>query len=84
MSNRYGYDPLDQPERHITRYQRRKLNLERQQEAARLGAAQAKKKPAIDIAKLKRKLASKPTEQAERKGGPLPSDFVWRYYPDEE
>jgi hypothetical protein len=84
MSNRYGYDPLDQPERHISRYQRRKSNLEGKQELAKEAAAQAKKKPAIDIAKPKRKLASKPTERAERKGGPLPSDFHWGHYPDEE
>jgi hypothetical protein len=84
MSNRYGYDPLDESERHISQYSRRKRNLESQQEAARLGAAQAKAKQIIDIAKLKRTLASKPNEQPERKGGPLPSDFHWAHHPDEE
>jgi hypothetical protein len=54
MSNRYGYDPLDKPDR--------------ERDPAKEAAAQAKTKPVIDIKKLKRKLASKPTEQAERKG----------------
>ena len=70
MSNRYGYDPLDKPDR--------------ERDPAKEPAAKAKAKPVIDIKKLKLKLASKPTERAKRKGGPLPSDFHWGFYPDEE
>jgi hypothetical protein len=77
-----------EPERHQNRYERRKSEIERQRDLAKEVAAQARAKPPIDIAKLKRKLASKkierPTEQAERKGGPLPSDFHWGHYPDED
>jgi hypothetical protein len=69
-SNRYGSDPLDKPDR--------------ERDPAKEAATQAKARPAIDIKKLKCKLASKPTERAERKGGPLPSDFHWGHYPDED
>jgi hypothetical protein len=70
MSNRYGHDPLDEPERHISRYQRAKNKLNREQpKSAESGAAKARIKPA---------------ENPARKGGPLPSDFVWYDYPLED
>jgi hypothetical protein len=87
MSNRFGYQG-DESERHVSRYARRKLDLERQQEAARSTAAQA---PTIDIPALKTKLRSqeakplKRTEQPNRPGAPHPSDFTpMKYYPDED
>jgi hypothetical protein len=85
MSNRFGYQGNEET-RHLSRYERRKRELQRQ-ENARLAAEQA---PAIDIPALKRKLKSKPakpikpTERASRLGGPLPSDFHYGFYPDED
>jgi hypothetical protein len=54
---------------------------DRERDSAKEPAAQAKAKPVID---MKPKPAAKPTERPKRKGGPLPSDFHWGYYPDQE
>jgi hypothetical protein len=81
MSNRYGHDPLDEPERHISRYQRAKARLNRP-DPAESGAAKA---PIINPAKFEGpKAPIKPAEKPARKGGPLPSDFVWFNYPLED
>lgn len=80
MSNRYGHDPLDRPEQHISRYQRAKSRLS-PSKPAESGAAKA---PIIDERKSKRKVHDEPAEKPARKGGPLPSDFVWYDYPLED